>query len=150
MATNRALLSWYERKVAEYGPDAILTCADCGRQDRHHYVQPQHPSFAEGREDVALCGACIGARNVRYRAERKALLAARPKDCDRCGARPHTWRVAGWKLCGPCKTATMREHAAAASRVGWLAMTATEPMVDTRGWAARQATVTTHTTPEEV
>ena len=133
--SDREHLAWFARKAAELGDTALLACADCGRRDTRHYVQPQHPYWAGGREDVARCGDCLNAINVQMRAERKTQLAGRPKDCARCGTRPHTWRYAGWKLCGRCYTATRREHATASGAARVFAIFATAPMVDTSTWA---------------
>ena len=90
-----------------------------------------------GREQLYACLACANAAGQAWREDRKAQLAARPRDCDRCGLRPHTWTVAGYRLCGRCKTTTMREHHRESAKHGLLAIFATEPLVDTRQWAAR-------------
>lgn len=139
--SDRALLRWWDEQARRFGPGATLTCADCGRIDSYHYVQPQHPFFADGREDVARCGECLGKIQAQRRSERRAQLAARAKDCVRCAVRPHTFIYGGWRLCGRCKTATMREHHAAQATAGALAIFATAPLVDTRGWASHRASV---------
>jgi hypothetical protein len=114
------------------------------------HISPQHPSWTGGKEGMAYCTDCHNRRYYERRAARKAQLAARPKDCVRCGKRPHTWTLAGWKLCGPCKTATLREHHVAASGAGFLGLLATSPMVDTSGWAGRQAPLTASDEPVAV
>ena len=100
-----------------------------------------HPT---GRADVRVgpgqyvdvCSTCWNRSVAAYRQERKAQLAARPRDCARCGVRPHRWRVAGYRLCGRCKTVTMREHHQETARHGPLAIFATGLMVDTSTWAS--------------
>jgi hypothetical protein len=85
-----------------------------------------------------VCNTCCNAAKMAHKAARKAELANRPKDCYRCGLKPHTFLVAGWKLCGTCKKLTMMEHNKSASKAGVLALFATAPMVDTTTWAARK------------
>ena len=86
--------------------------------------------------DIPVCWRCANAAHAAWRAERKAQLAARPKDCARCGARPHTYFYGGHKLCGRCLTATKREHGRAMGNAGTLAIFATGLLVDTSAWAA--------------
>lgn len=87
---------------------------------------------------LPLCDACSNLVSRAHKTARKAELAARPKDCVRCGVRTHTCTYHVWRLCGRCLTATRREHAIACSRAGLLSIFATAPMVDTATWAARQ------------
>jgi hypothetical protein len=84
---------------------------------------------------VDCCTACWNASVTARRAARKAQLAERPKDCERCGRRPHTWTYGPYRLCGRCKTATAGEHHRAAAPHGILGMLAVEPLVDTAAWA---------------
>lgn len=137
--SDRALLRWWDAKATELRAAGILTltCADCGRVDLPAYVQPQHPAYCDGRTDVARCGDCLTARNVRARAHRRAERAQLPKDCERCGRRRHTWTFAGHRLCGRCKTAVAREHGAAMGKAGSLAIFATGLLVDMTTWAVR-------------
>ena len=130
--TNRQLLAWWDAQ-----PKGPRTCTDCGRVDSSSYVQPQHPYWSGGVEGIALCGNCIGRRSDKRRADRKAQLAQRPKDCARCGARPHRWIYGSFRLCGRCLTATKREHSRAMAAAGTLGIFATGLLVDTRGWAGR-------------
>jgi hypothetical protein len=53
--TDRALLKWWDVKAAELRAADVLalTCADCGKVDSPAYVQPQHPYYADGRDDIA-------------------------------------------------------------------------------------------------
>lgn len=88
-----------------------------------------------GGRMVDCCSACWNASVTARRAERKAQLAARPKDCQRCGRRPHTWTFGPYRLCGRCKTLTAREHSAQSAQHGVLAIFATAPLVDTATWA---------------
>jgi len=88
---------------------------------------------------LRACWQCGNAAIYTGRVLRRLELAALPKDCDRCGERPHTFTVAGFKLCGRCKTAAMREHSAAMARAGSLAIFATSLLVDTSTWAGRRA-----------
>lgn len=103
--------------------------------------QHDGPRDAELRIDgeiIRACWRCGNAAGDARRAARQVELASRPNDCARCGLRPHTWTVGPWRLCGRCKTATMREHYGKSARLGVLAMVATVPLVDTSTWAMRQ------------
>lgn len=112
-------------------PEQIMrACYHDGPRDSY-YKTP-------GGETITACWRCGNAAGEVSRQQRKAQLAARPKDCQRCGQRPHTWTYGGFRLCGRCKTATEREHNLALSRAGVLGIFATRPLVDTSGWAARQ------------
>ena len=84
---------------------------------------------------LRACGRCGHAAGKVRRRLRKLQLAARPRDCARCGRKPSTWTLAGWKLCGRCKTATAREHARAMAEAGALAIFATA-CSSTPAWAA--------------
>lgn len=113
-------------------PAILETCDRCkGQRDRNH--------MSRQRNGENLCCACIDAHNTAWRAARKAQLAARPKDCDRCGARPHTYTYAQYRLCGRCLTATKREHFKACAKARALAIFATEPLVDTKNWRGARA-----------
>lgn len=68
--SSRAISRWYDQQ-----PDGDYTCADCGKVGPKHYVQPQHPFYAEGRKDVARCSDCINQRNADARARNKAARA---------------------------------------------------------------------------
>ena len=73
---------------------------------------------------IKVCVDCWNRHAYARRAARKEQLAARPKDCARCAARPHTWTYAGHRLCGRCKTKTAREQAASTAKLGDLAILA--------------------------
>ena len=133
--SERALIAWWTAKGKTFAPGTLLACSDCGKVDSPAYVQPQHPFYAGGRDDIARCGDCIDARNRLARAARKAALAGRPKDCDRCQVHPHTYIYGGYRLCGRCKTATTREHTEALATAGALGIFATSLLVDTSTWA---------------
>lgn len=117
-------------------PAVIAIAKGCTHQNADYPAQVH-----DGERYVDVCTDCANAAGVAYRAARKAELAARPKDCVRCGAKPHAYIVANWKLCRTCKVATMREHHQAAGRAGVFALFATAPMVNTSSWAARRAQV---------
>jgi len=117
--TNRALSAWYAAQ-----PTGNRTCADCGKVGSSHYVQPQHPFWAEGLEDVARCVDCIGRRIEAGNLRRKAQLAAEPRceihGCTRRGA----WHVGIGRvlLCGGHKKRAERAFysEAAGSGMAWL------------------------------
>ncbi|HAM56246.1 MAG TPA: hypothetical protein DCQ64_12935 [Candidatus Rokubacteria bacterium] len=114
-------------------PAVVAIAKGCTHQRHPDYPAQVH----DGEHYVDVCVNCANAAGLAYRAARKAELAGRPKDCARCGEKPHAYTLAGWKLCRNCKVATMREHHRAAAKWGILAMTATAPMVDTSTWAGR-------------
>lgn len=88
---------------------------------------------------VLVCCDCWNQSCRMRKQARKLELDARPKDCDRCGLRPHRCIYAGYKLCGRCKTATEREHNQGLAQAGVFAICATGLLVDTSHWAGRQA-----------
>lgn len=90
-------------------------------------------------EALMVCVDCWNAGVYARRAERKAQLAARPKDCERCRRKPSAWNYGGIKLCSPCKKLTEAEHYKATAGFGILALTVHRPMVDSSGWAVPQA-----------
>lgn len=111
-------------------PEAIFrACSHDGPRD-------SYLTAADGAE-LRACWRCGNAANEARRAARKAELDERPKDCQRCARRPHTWIYGPYRLCGRCKTATEREHHAAAAGAGTLAIFATSPLVDTSAWAGQ-------------
>lgn len=93
--TDKALTRWWDEQ-----PEGNYTCSGCGRTDDKTYVQPQHPFYANGREDTALCGDCLNDANAALRAARKAELDAMPRceieGCQRRGAQ----RLVAVLLCG--------------------------------------------------
>lgn len=102
----------------------------------------QHPGPRDAwLGDLRACWRCGNAAIFSGRVLRRLALHARPSDCARCAARPHTFTVAGFKLCGRCKTATMKEHAAAMAQAGALAIFATSLLADTSTWAGRRVAV---------
>ena len=106
-----------------------------------HPLNPDYPSRVpdEAGRYHDVCLDCGNAARLAYRYARKAELAARPKDCHRCGARPHTFILAGFQLCGRCKTATRREHHRAQAAAGPLGLFATGLLVNTSSWAIRRS-----------
>lgn len=118
--TDRALIAWYRSQ-----PKGDYTCAWCGKIGPDHYVQPQHPFWAEGRQGIdgkapARCGDCINEAHRQARERRTAQLAAEPRceidGCNRRGA----WKIAGALLCGAHLKAAQREHARIAAPLGIL------------------------------
>lgn len=96
--STRALSRWYDAQ-----PDRDYKCTDCGRVGPKHYIQPQHPFYADGREDVARCSDCISRLNREARTRRRQQLASEPRcDVPACGKRG-AWDVAGVLLCGAHK-----------------------------------------------
>lgn len=92
-------------------------------------------------ETLRACWQCGNAAIGAHRAMRKAQLAARPKDCARCGKRPHTYTWGGYRLCGGCLRVTRAEHQTNAARAGVMALFATGAMISTTDWAmARKET----------
>lgn len=98
--STKALNRWIQDQ-----PRGEYTCAWCGKTGPDHYVQPQHPFYADGRQGVdgkapGRCTDCITAAHREHRAARKAQLAAAPRcevpGCNRRGA----WTCAGALLCG--------------------------------------------------
>ena len=84
---------------------------------------------------LPVCMACWNAHVAARRAARKAQLAERPNDCDRCGQKPSRWTYGRYALCGRCKTATEREHYKALANAGALGIFATSLLVNTDTWA---------------
>lgn len=91
-------------------------------------------------ETLRACWQCGNAAIGAHRAMRKAQLAARPKDCARCGRKPHTYTWGGYRLCGACLRVTRAEHQANAAKAGVFALFATGAMISTAGWACRVET----------
>ena len=89
-------------------------------------------------ETLMVCSDCYNAQVYAWRAARKAQLAERPNDCDRCAARPHTYEYGGYRLCGRCLKATRAEHNKGLAAAGVLAIFATHVLVDTQSWAGRK------------
>jgi len=94
---TKAELAWHETYSK-----GDWTCRDCGKVDRHYYVQPQRPKDG-GPPEYALCADCITAINRKMALARKAELDA----MDRCQAsgcnRRGNWEVGSYDralLCG--------------------------------------------------
>ena len=90
-------------------------------------------------ETIFVCCDCWNAHVYARRAARKAQLARRPNDCDRCGAKPHTYEYGGYLLCGRCLKATKTEHNRSLVAAGALAIFATHLLVDTKQWRGPRA-----------
>ena len=129
LAIPKTILAWLDAQPEQ------VTCAACGEAGSRH-TRMAGFRFST-RQFYCAVGPCAEQRCIEYAAGRKAVLLARPKDCARCGKRPHTFLVAGWRLCGRCKTATMREHHQAQAKAGVLAIFATAPLVNTSTWATQ-------------
>ena len=93
---------------------------DISSTDPEDYIRncthpTDNPCEVTGRDGViAYCccdcwNAYVKAFRARRRAERQAELTLENR-CDRCGKRPWSWYVAGYKLCGYCKVAAVKEH----------------------------------------
>lgn len=111
--------------------DAILT--DCTHPDRY-----QSQVWVSKTQAISVCTDCWNAHVASRRAARRAQLAERPNDCDRCAAKPHAYEYGGYRLCGRCLTATKAEHNRSLAAAGALAIFATRPLIDTQRWAGRQ------------
>ncbi len=125
--TNNQLLAWWAAQ-----PRGQRTCADCGRTGDSAYVQPQHPFFADGRDDVARCADCISARNAKITADHKAKLAAMPR-CELEGCtRRGTFHVGHARvlLCGWHKRAVTQAHERNIAAAGALALFLPGPHID--------------------
>ena len=112
-------------------------------QDHYHDAeakllgcQHEHPDMTN-----TWCCACWNTYVYRRRAIRKAELAQRPADCQRCGRRPHTYLLAGLSLCGRCKTLTLTEHHQALAKAGHLAIFAQGLLVDTSQWKGKHHSI---------
>ena len=90
-------------------------------------------------ETIFVCCDCWNAHVAARRAARKAQLAARPNDCDRCAAKPHAYEYGGYLLCGRCLKAAKTEHNRNCAAAGVLAIFATHLLVDTRQWQGTRA-----------
>lgn len=78
-----------------------LTCTWCGTTGPYYYVQPQHPFYADGRENAARCIDCHNAENARRKEAARTARAAAPK-CEACQRSRGTWKALGTLLCGRC------------------------------------------------
>ena len=97
--------------------------------------------LARGRT-VHCCVDCwntsVYARRAalkQYRTEQRASLPL----CERCAHKPGTWNLAGYSLCGRCKTVTYNEASATLQRSGMPFLGLVTPLrdlVDTRAWYA--------------
>lgn len=116
----------------------VLTALEIMRACRHDGPRESQIRDRATGTTVYACHNCGNAAIMAHRAARKLELAARPKDCQRCGRKPHTWNYGGYRLCGTCKKLTAREHFTQAAKHGALAIFATSPLVDTSSWAGRQ------------
>jgi hypothetical protein len=106
------------------------------RSCRHVERMRSETEMRDGAGTILTCCACWNRSVAARRQARKAQLACRPNDCDRCGKRPHTYTYAQYRLCGRCLAATRREHNQAMARAGSLAIFDIGLMMDTKTWAA--------------
>ena len=131
--TEKQLIAWWDTQ--QQTGDA--TCTYCGKVGSVHYVQPQHPYYAEGREGTYRCTDCVAKANVEARAARKAQLAAEPR-CEVAGcSRRGSWRAMGVLLCGAHLKAAKREQARVAAPLGILGGLMTFGRDDIIHWAER-------------
>ena len=112
--------------------DALLT--DCDHTERY-----QSEVRLSKTQSILVCTDCWNAHVAARRAARKAQLARRPNDCDRCAAKPHTYEYGGYLLCGRCLKATKTEHNRSLVAAGVLAIFATHLLVDTKQWRGARA-----------
>lgn len=103
-------------------------------------ARQQHSEISMGKGVTRfVCVDCWNAHVYARREARKAQLAERPNDCMRCGQKPHTWTLAGAKLCGRCKTAVKQEHTRNLAKAGTLGIFAQGLLVNTDTWAYHHA-----------
>ena len=120
-------------------PRGDYRCSICGKVDSMNFVQPVHPfhdtylgrpwedsSPPEFRPEIsrphALCLPCRRREQDWWKAERKAVLARRPK-CEACEKRPATYTAAGSvDLCGRCLKKAQRNHQRSAASLGGLGL----------------------------
>ena len=124
-------------------PDGDYTCAWCGKVGPHHYVQPQHPYWADGKigqdgKAPARCMDCYNAAVLKSREDRKAVLKSEPRcevtGCSRRGA----WKSGGALLCGGHLKAAKVGHAKAAAGLGILGCLMEYDRNDILAWASNR------------
>ena len=116
--------------------EAARILTDCA-EDRCPKPKRSEVRMGGGKGTIKTCVDCWNEHVYARREARKAQLAERPKDCQRCAARPHRWIVKTYRLCGYCKTKIMREHHAGMAKTGDLAIIAGlsgAEFFDTAGW----------------
>ena len=132
--TDKQFLAWYAAQ-----PQGDYTCAWCGKVGPRHYVQPQHPFWADktgvdGRAP-ACCTDCHGIHAQERKAQRKTQLAAEPRcevtSCKRRG----TWRTSGALLCGQHLKAARAGHHRATASFGILGGLMEYDKLDVLRWA---------------
>lgn len=152
--TLKAMRAFWE----QHPPHLIYRCADCGKEGQGHYIQPQHPHYAQDiivsptigvagaqSQVPALCTDCITTRNRGYKEKRKAALATALR-CEISGCtKRQTWTVAGVDLCGWHKTKAIQGHGKAAYNMGPFGLFASDwfDRNDVLRWAAGESEVTT-------
>lgn len=107
------------------------------RNCTHHTDNPCEVRMSK-TETLNVCCACYTAQVYARRAARKAQLAERANDCDRCAAKPHTYTYGGYRLCGRCLTAAKKEHNRNMAKAGTLSIFATHLLVNTADWHGRK------------
>ncbi|KKM77489.1 hypothetical protein LCGC14_1369620 [marine sediment metagenome] len=115
--TSKALLKWWDEQ-----PKGDRTCSDCGKTGPGHLVQPQHPFYAGGKENVAWCSNCTNERIHKAREKRKAQLADEPRcEVENCKRRGN-WKSFGVLLCGRHLQRAQRAHQKNLGGAGFLGM----------------------------
>lgn len=106
------------------------------RDCTHHTATPCEVRMSK-TETLNVCGDCWNAHVYARRAARKAQLAERDNDCDRCASKPHTYTYGGYRLCGRCLAVAKKEHNRNMARAGTLSIFATHLLVNTANWHGR-------------
>lgn len=107
------------------------------RDCTHHTDTPCEVRMSK-TEIRNVCCDCWNAHVYARRVARKAQLAERENDCDRCARKPHTYTYGGHRLCGHCLTATKKEHYGNTAKAGTLAIFATHLLVNTADWHGKK------------
>src|ERR1035437_6246787 len=93
-------------------------------------VQSLILASCQHRDDEGqACCACWNRGVSARRPSRKAQLACRPNDCERCGKKPHTYTYGPYRLCGRCLKGTEREAYRSVVRGGCPAIVGSRGMV---------------------
>jgi len=141
--STKQLNAWY----CDQPRTGNATCTYCGKVGPVHYIQPQHPYYADGREGVFRCTDCLDKANVEARAKRKAQLAAEPR-CEVTGCkRRGNWRSAGALLCGRHMKAARAGHYKATASFGILGALMEYDCTDVLTWASAPARIRPGTDP---
>lgn len=98
-----------------------------------HEHRPCEVNMGRG-ETIFICTACWNRGYYARKAARKAQLACRTNDCQKCGRKPVTKLYDRYRLCGRCFAAVKKEHGQnmAGCSMPWLVTTL---LIDTKDWA---------------